>query len=352
MKSYLNAGSALLAALVLLACGGAEDAASNEGPPQSTPDDGGIGLADAEPGTFEAGALDAQPQEDSGAEPVDAAAGTDSGTGPGPGPDPGPPAQYQVEMVYTTANIGRSYNTKADVQKVFDKVGDVIGGKSGPKFIGWQEIGEGDPCGASCEINALLARFTTAGGWKTVHPNGKKPGGGSELVKVPITSKGANDTISTRATFASPGWAGVSPTRFVVVSFHKNRNLSTINTHFIAGAWSCKSNVAQRKDYWKQAWKVLKSEVATEIGKGRNVVVTGDLNRPRAQDSCNPAWDPSSLNARASVVGGAGITMHVELVRGRNTHHIIEATFKAVARALRDAVRVEGDAIPSTKGTL
>ena len=89
MKSYLNAGSALLAALVLLACGGAEDAASNEGPPQSTPDDGGIGLADAEPGTFEAGALDAQPQEDSGAEPVDAAAGTDSGTGPGPGPDPG-----------------------------------------------------------------------------------------------------------------------------------------------------------------------------------------------------------------------------------------------------------------------
>ncbi|MCC6436564.1 MAG: imidazoleglycerol-phosphate dehydratase HisB [Acidimicrobiales bacterium] len=53
-----------------------------------------------------------------------------------------------------------------------------------------------------------------------------------------------------------------------------------------------------------------------------------------------------------AVVGGAGITMHVELVRGRNTHHIIEATFKAVARALRDAIRIEGDAIPSTTGTL
>jgi imidazoleglycerol phosphate dehydratase HisB len=39
-------------------------------------------------------------------------------------------------------------------------------------------------------------------------------------------------------------------------------------------------------------------------------------------------------------------------VRGRNTHHIIEATFKAVARALRDAVRIDGVAIPSTKGTL
>jgi imidazoleglycerol phosphate dehydratase HisB len=40
------------------------------------------------------------------------------------------------------------------------------------------------------------------------------------------------------------------------------------------------------------------------------------------------------------------------LVRGRNTHHIIESCFKSVARALRDAVRVEGGGVPSTKGTL
>ena len=53
-----------------------------------------------------------------------------------------------------------------------------------------------------------------------------------------------------------------------------------------------------------------------------------------------------------AVVGGAGITMHVELVRGRNTHHIIEASVKAAARALRDAVRVEGTGVPSTKGVL
>ncbi len=37
---------------------------------------------------------------------------------------------------------------------------------------------------------------------------------------------------------------------------------------------------------------------------------------------------------------------------GRNTHHILEACFKAVARALRDAVRVEGGGVPSTKGRL
>jgi imidazoleglycerol-phosphate dehydratase len=48
----------------------------------------------------------------------------------------------------------------------------------------------------------------------------------------------------------------------------------------------------------------------------------------------------------------AGITLHIRLRSGKNTHHIIEASFKGVARALRDAVRCEGTGIPSTKGTL
>jgi imidazoleglycerol-phosphate dehydratase len=51
-------------------------------------------------------------------------------------------------------------------------------------------------------------------------------------------------------------------------------------------------------------------------------------------------------------VVAAGVTAHVTLVRGRNTHHIVEATFKGFARALRDAVRIEGGAVPSTKGVL
>jgi len=49
----------------------------------------------------------------------------------------------------------------------------------------------------------------------------------------------------------------------------------------------------------------------------------------------------------------AAMTLHVRLRYGRNTHHILEASFKGVARALRDAVRVDGGGgIPSTKGTL
>ena len=54
---------------------------------------------------------------------------------------------------------------------------------------------------------------------------------------------------------------------------------------------------------------------------------------------------------RALVVA-AGITLHIRNEAGKNGHHIIEASFKAVAVALRDAVRIDGKAVPSTKGKL
>ncbi len=50
-----------------------------------------------------------------------------------------------------------------------------------------------------------------------------------------------------------------------------------------------------------------------------------------------------------------GITLHVHKLEGINSHHIAEAAFKSVARALRDAVETDprrADAVPSTKGTL
>ncbi|MEO0357218.1 MAG: imidazoleglycerol-phosphate dehydratase HisB [Pseudomonadota bacterium] len=50
-----------------------------------------------------------------------------------------------------------------------------------------------------------------------------------------------------------------------------------------------------------------------------------------------------------------GITLHVDVLNGFNSHHIAEAAFKSVARALRDALETDprkADAIPSTKGTL
>jgi imidazoleglycerol-phosphate dehydratase len=47
-----------------------------------------------------------------------------------------------------------------------------------------------------------------------------------------------------------------------------------------------------------------------------------------------------------------GITLHVNLAYGENLHHINEAIFKSLALALKDAVRVEGKNIPSTKGSI
>jgi len=53
-----------------------------------------------------------------------------------------------------------------------------------------------------------------------------------------------------------------------------------------------------------------------------------------------------------AVVNNAAMNLHVEVPYGRNAHHISEAVFKALARALRHAIRVTGTDVPSTKGTL
>ena len=54
-----------------------------------------------------------------------------------------------------------------------------------------------------------------------------------------------------------------------------------------------------------------------------------------------------------SIATAAQICLHVRVLSGRNTHHIIESQFKAVARALRDAVAFDGTVgVPSTKGVL
>jgi imidazoleglycerol-phosphate dehydratase len=51
----------------------------------------------------------------------------------------------------------------------------------------------------------------------------------------------------------------------------------------------------------------------------------------------------------------AGLTLHVDMVHGINGHHIAEAIFKSVARALRQAIEIDprmAESLPSTKGTL
>lgn len=92
-------------------------------------------------------------------------------------------------------------------------------------------------------------------------------------------------------------------------------------------------------------------EVALDLS-GRPFVVW-EVELPDALPLGSPAFDPQlAEHAVSSFATAAGITLHVTLRRGRNVHHIIEATFKGLARCLRDAVRVEGSNLPSTKGLL
>jgi len=57
----------------------------------------------------------------------------------------------------------------------------------------------------------------------------------------------------------------------------------------------------------------------------------------------------------AAFAQNAGLTLHVETLYGENNHHIVESCFKALARALREALEIDprkADAVPSTKGAL
>ena len=67
----------------------------------------------------------------------------------------------------------------------------------------------------------------------------------------------------------------------------------------------------------------------------------------------DPPFDPQLVEEFwRAFTATSKVTLHISLVRGKNTHHIIEATFKGVARALRDAIKIESSDLPSTKGSL
>jgi len=92
-------------------------------------------------------------------------------------------------------------------------------------------------------------------------------------------------------------------------------------------------------------------DIALDLS-GRPFVVW-EVEMPECLPLGNPPFDPQlAEHAISSFATAAGITLHVSLVRGRNVHHIIEAVFKGLGRCLRDAVRVEGTSLPSTKGVL
>ena len=78
-----------------------------------------------------------------------------------------------------------------------------------------------------------------------------------------------------------------------------------------------------------------------------------EIDTPGQKILSDPPFDPQLVEEFwRAFVSCADVTVHQVLVRGKNTHHIIESLFKSMARALSDAVRVRGSQIPSTKGVL
>jgi imidazoleglycerol-phosphate dehydratase len=93
-------------------------------------------------------------------------------------------------------------------------------------------------------------------------------------------------------------------------------------------------------------------EVALDLS-GRPYLAYGLDFAPDTPGLGTPPFDPQLAEEfwRAFATA-ANLTLHIRRLEGKNTHHMLEASFKGVARCLRDAVRVEGGGIPSTKGSL
>jgi imidazoleglycerol-phosphate dehydratase len=93
-------------------------------------------------------------------------------------------------------------------------------------------------------------------------------------------------------------------------------------------------------------------EVALDLS-GRPYLVYEVPFAPDTPGLGEPPFDPQLVEEFVRALAtAAGMTVHVRIRSGRNTHHIVEATFKCLARCLRDAVAVDGEVLPSTKGTL
>ena len=93
-------------------------------------------------------------------------------------------------------------------------------------------------------------------------------------------------------------------------------------------------------------------EVALDLS-GRPYLAYGLDFAPDTPGLGSPPFDPQLAEEfwRAFATA-ANLTLHIRRLEGKNTHHMLEASFKGVARCLRDAVRVEGGGVPSTKGSL
>jgi imidazoleglycerol-phosphate dehydratase len=120
---------------------------------------------------------------------------------------------------------------------------------------------------------------------------------------------------------------------------------------------------------------LLGSLIKEALGDKRGIARYGFFSMPMDETLCNVSLDFSGrpylvYNAELTrekigeystemteeflraLAFNAGLTLHVNVLYGSNDHHKVEAIFKALARAMKQAVKIESDAIPSSKGVL
>ena len=94
-----------------------------------------------------------------------------------------------------------------------------------------------------------------------------------------------------------------------------------------------------------------------DIASSRNLTLSdlvASIDGDRRQGNLSSAIRLFVLDHYRALAGSARLTLHVHLQAGTNAHHMIEACFKALARALRQATSIDPEetGVPSTKGTL
>lgn len=120
---------------------------------------------------------------------------------------------------------------------------------------------------------------------------------------------------------------------------------------------------------------ILGTCVKEALQDKRGIQRYGSMNLPMDETLCNVTLDISGRSylvyhceLKRDMIGSfscemveeflrafafqAGITLHVNVYYGTNDHHKVEAIFKALGRALKQAIAIQGDALPSTKGML
>ncbi len=113
-------------------------------------------------------------------------------------------------------------------------------------------------------------------------------------------------------------------------------------------ATSAESRVTARR---MRRWTKRRRAACSIFRGARTASINPTFSQPRLGEMDTemfPHWFHSFAQT-------AGITLHIEMLYGENNHHIAESMYKALARALRQAVEIDprkGDAIPSTKGVL